>query len=876
MKKILLIAAVLLCSMSLVSHAQMTDDQVIEYVKAASSAGKSQEDISKELLLRGVTQEQAERIKDRVQAEQLTGKGNENSFGDEDGFSRNSGANSRRTQTGNNRNSSNRTLREGTFEDEYFDTQRGVKPKKQTRRNVKTDKNRDLSSFDLQKEQLEKARDKDKLAMTDMLKELVPEEEEEEIPDSLLIFGHNIFDGEGNQLSFEPNENLATPESYQLGPGDQLLIEIFGYSEGSYSRTISPEGTINISQVGQLQLGGLTIKEAKEKLRRALASKYSTVGGSNPNSTISITLRNIRTIQVNIMGEVVMPGTFRLSPFATVFNALYNAGGVTEEGSLRAIKVVRGGELFATVDVYGYLFNGRSDSDITLKEGDVIIVPPYVNLVQAAGNVKRPMFYELAEGECLADLIQYAGGFSSKAYDEDVRVIRQQGAERQIYTVRKDAAATFAMADGDEVFVGSTLERFSNKVEVKGAVFRPGMYELGGDIATVRQLVRAAGGLKEDAFTGRAVIVREKDDLTFESMSVDLAGILAGAASDVMLRKNDILTISSMKELIDPGTLTINGMVKNPGIFPFSANTTVEDLILLAGGLLDGASTARVDVARRIVDPASLMPTDEIGETYAFPLQDGLAMGGGDRFVLQPYDIVSVRQSPGFKPQQFVKIEGEVAFPGEYVLLSEGERVSSLVKRAGGSTAQAFLHGATLTRETSEEERKIQEAKLRMAQGASSRDSLRVALQKSTIGATYAVGIELDKAMKNPGSDYDLILREGDRVYVPEQLSTVRISGDVMFPNTVVYVPGKSLDYYISAAGGYGQNAQRSKVHVVYMNGSSAVKKLGNLRIEPGCEIIVPTRPERRGMSAGEVVSLTSATASMAMVVVSLINSLKK
>ncbi len=867
MRKIALIAAALLCSISLATYAQMSDDQVIEYVKTASAAGKSQEDITKELLLRGVTQEQAERIKARVQSGSLSGQGSENAFGDEDGFTRNSGAGSRRTQSG-----SRSTLREGTFEDEYFDNQRKVQPKKKSRRNVKTDRNRDLSSFELQRAQLEKKKNKGKETLTDMLKSLTPEEEE--ISDSLLIFGHDMF--EGDELSFEPNENLATPESYQLGPGDQLLIEIFGYSEGSYSKTISPEGNINISQIGQVQLGGLTIKEAKEKLRRALVSKYASVGGSNPNSTVSITLRNIRTIQVNIMGEVEMPGTFRLSPFATVFNALYNAGGVTENGSLRAIKVIRGGEQYAVVDVYGYLFNGRSDSDITLKEGDVIIVPPYVNLVQASGNVKRPMFYELAEGETLSDLIQYAGGFSSKAFQDDVRVIRQRGAERQIFTVRKDAAASFAMADGDEVFVGETLERFANKVEIKGAVFRPGMYELGGDIATVRQLVRAAGGLKEDAFTGRAVIVREKDDLTFESQSVDLAGILSGAASDVVLRKNDILTISSQKDLNDPGTLTINGMVKTPGVFPFSANTTVEDLILLAGGLLDGASTARVDVARRIVDPTSLMPTDEIGETFAFPLQDGLALDGGDHFVLQPYDIVSVRQSPGFKAQQFVKIEGEVAFPGEYVLLSEGERVSSLVKRAGGPTGQAFLHGATLTRETSDEERKVQDAKQRLAQGGASRDSLRIQLQRTQLGATYAVGIELDKAVQRPGSEYDLILREGDRIFVPEQLSTVRISGNVMYPNTVVYVPGKSLDYYINAAGGYGQRAQRSKVHVVYMNGSSAVKKMGSLRIEPGCEIIVPTKPERKGMSAGEVISLSSSTASLAMVVVSLINTLKK
>ena len=855
MKKFTLIAAVLFCSLSLASYAQMTDEQVIEYVKTASASGKSQEEISKELLLRGVTQEQAERIKARVQSQQTSGA-KEGSFDEDNGFGRNSGAVSRRQQSGS------RTLREGTYEQEYFDNQRS-RTQRKSRRNVTTDQTRDMSSFLRQKRVLDSARGADYSGMLNSISL------SGDIPDSLKIFGHDIFDGEA--LSFEPNENLATPESYQLGPGDQILIEIFGYSEGSYSRTISPEGTINISQIGQVQLGGLTIKEAKEKLRRSLVSKYASVGGSNPNSTISITLRNIRTIQVNVMGEVETPGTYRLSSFATVFNALYNAGGVTEDGSLRAIKVIRGGAPFAVVDVYGYLFNGHSDSDITLKEGDVIIVPPYVNLVQAAGNVKRPMYYELAEGETLSDLIQYAGGFSSTAYQEDVRVIRQQGAERQIYTVRKESSASFTMADGDEVHVGRTLERFANKVEVKGAVFRPGMYELGGDIATVRQLVRAAGGLQEDAFLGRAVIVREKDDLTFESLSVDLAGIVAGKADDVALRKNDILVISSNRDMVDPGTMTINGYVQHPGVFPYAANTTVEDLIVLAGGLLDGASTARVDVARRVVDPASLQPLEEIGETFSFPLKDGLLVDGGEHFTLQPYDVVSVRKSPAFRAQSFVRVEGEVTFPGEYVLLSEGERASDLLKRAGGPTKQAFIRGGVLTRTLSREEANVQNAIQALG---STRDTLRVSTLRE--GDTYTVGIELDKAIERPGSEFDPILREGDRIFVPELQNTVRISGNVLYPNTVTFVPGKSVDYYVAAAGGYGFRAKRSKTYIVYQNGN--VRKVGstNSKIEPGCEIIVPTRPERKNMSAGEIVSLGTSTASLAMMVVSLLNTIRK
>ena len=847
MKKFGLLLTALLLGTMLSLQAQMTDDQVVEYVKTALSSGKSQEQISQELLLRGVTQEQAERIRARVQSQQggAAGVGTEG----ESGYGRNSGAPGRRT------------VRENTYEQDYFENQRSVQPRKRTRRAVQTDPGRDLSRFDQQTQDLNNRNRADFSGLLGAF---------QEVPDSLLIFGLDIFDGEN--LTFEPNENLATPETYQLGPGDQLLIEIFGYSEGSYNKTISPEGTINISQIGQVQLGGLTIKEAREKLRRALVSKYASVGGSKPNSTFSITLSNIRTIQVNVMGEVEMPGTFRLSPFATVFNALYNAGGVTEDGSLRAIKVIRSGEQIATVDVYGYLFNGRSDSDITLKEGDVVIVPTYVNLVQASGSVKRPMYYELKDGETLSELVQYAGGYTNNAHRDDIQVIRRSGPEREIRTVKAEKTSSFALKDGDEVVVQSSLDRFANRVEVKGSVFRPGMYEYGGDIATVRQLINAAGGLKEDAFTGRAVLVREKEDLTFESLSIDLAGILAGRADDVLLRKNDILTISSNKELNDPGTLTINGYVQNPGVFPYAANTTVEDLILLAGGLLDGASLSRVDIARRVTDPYSTMPSDTVGQTFTFSLQDGLVEKAGERFVLQPYDVVSVRRSPSFRTQKFVKITGEVAFPGDFVLLNEGERVSELVKRSGGVTNHAFLQGATLTRRMTEEERTMQIAKQQMTSGAL-RDTLNLA--QIRVGETYSVGIELDKAVARPGSEYDLILREGDLIFVPEQLSTVRVSGAVMYPNTAIYVPGKSVEYYLNAAGGYGDRARRSRAYIVYMNGR--VQKAGaGGKVEPGCEIIVPQRPERKGMTTGEVMSMTSSAVSLTTVVITLVNLLSK
>ena len=534
-----------------------------------------------------------------------------------------------------------------------------------------------------------------------MLDSVAAEAADPENEESIQIYGHDLF--RGRALTFEPNENAATPQDYRLGPGDQVIIDIWGYSEGSYTLTISPEGRVYISQVGPIQLSGLTIAAATEKIRKALVSKYSSIGGSKPNTSVSVTLGSIRTIQVNVMGEVGTAGTYRLSSFATVFHALYRAGGVTSRGSLRAIKVIRGGDQIASVDVYDYLMEGRTDTDIALREGDVILVPPYVNIATISGKVKRPMSYELLGGETLSTLIDYAGGFASDAFREDFRVIRQTGPERQVFNVKAGQAGGFRLEDGDYVTVGASMDRFANKVEVRGYVFRPGMFELGKEIATVRQLIAGAGGLKEDAFTGRAVIMREKDDLSLETVSVDLSGILSGKADDVLLRKNDILVVSGIHEINDRGTLTINGAVASPGVFPFSENTTVEDLILQAGGLLEGASYSRVDVARRVTDPYSTMPKDTIGETFSFAIKDNLAIDGGENFYLQPYDVVSVRRSPAFRTQKFVRIEGEVAFPGEYVLLTEGERLSDLLRRAGGKTGRAFLHGSTLTRRMNEE-----------------------------------------------------------------------------------------------------------------------------------------------------------------------------
>jgi len=510
---------------------------------------------------------------------------------------------------------------------------------------------------------------------------------------------------------------------------------------------------------------------------------------------------------------------------------------------------------------------GKTDTDIALQEGDIIMVPPYVSVATVSGNVKRPMSYELLGGETLATLIDYAGGFTSDSYRDDFRLIRQTGPERQIFNVNVSQIQDFRMEDGDYVTVGASLDRFANKVEVRGYVFRPGMFELGKEISTVRQLVAGAGGLKEDAFTDRAYIMREKDDLSLETVTVNLGRVLDGSVPDVALRKNDILVISGIHEIKDRGTLSINGFVASPGTFPFAENTTIEDLILQAGGLLEGASLARVDVARRMIDTHSLEPTDVVGETYSFELKDGLVQEDGE-FVLMPYDVVTVRHSPGYRVQQFVTISGEIAFPGEYVILNMGERISEVIKRAGGVTDFAYLRGATLSRQMNEEELNLNWAKQRISDNMLGRDSL--ATGDMLLSSNYMVGLELDKALQNPGSEYDMILRAGDKIHVPEQLSTVRISGDVMYPNTVSYVPGKSLGYYIDAAGGYGFRARRSKTMIIYMNGMSKRATLG-ARIEPGCEIVVPQKPDRSRMSASELLAIGSSATSLATMVATLV-----
>ena len=674
------------------------------------------------------------------------------------------------------------------------------------------------------------------------------------------VFGRDIFNNRA--LTFEPAMNIATPQNYLVGPGDQIIVDVYGASQRTVSETVSPDGTITIPGYGPIQLAGLSVSAAKEKLRSTLGSRYA-------SSRINMTVGQTRSILINVMGEVKVPGTYTLSAFATVFHALYMAGGINDLGTLRNIKVFRGGHQISTVDIYDYILNGRMTGNVRLQDNDVIIVGPYDALVEIEGNVKRPMFYEMRKNESVSTLLKYAGGFSGNAYKKSVRLLRKTGRLKSVYNVEEFDMSSFQVDDGDVVSVDSILDRYENMVEVKGAIFRPGLYQLGNEINSVRSLIQHAEGVTEDAFTNRGVMHRLKEDRTLEVIPVDVKGILAGTSPDIPLKNEDVLFIPTQSDLQQQRTLTIHGEVMYPGPYQYADNETLEDLILQAGGLTDAASTAKVDVSRRIVDPKATTSSKVIAKTYSFSLKDGFVIDGTPGFVLEPYDEVYVRRSPGYQAQRNITVSGEVLFEGEQTLSSKAQRLTDAIKAAGGVTPEAYVKGARLERRLNDDERARRSFLLKQLQSQiSGSDS--VAMNQLDLGDTYTVGIYLDKALENPGSEYDVVLREGDNLIVPEYNGTVKISGNVMYPNTVVYHAGKNYKYYINQAGGYGNHAKKTKTWVIYQNGTMAQVGHG-AKIEPGCEIVVPTKPKSDPARAQQWVSIAQSVFSMAAMVTILI-----
>lgn len=824
-----------------VAQSSMTDQAVAEFVIEEHAKGTSQSQIVTQLMQRGVTIEQIRRVKNKYEKE---------------GSSQALGAKNLTTTPG----SQARTrVNNGKKKDDA-----NIQPY-QTKDNRRLTNTKDANS---EKEQKGILMEKELSAFlpdsAEIYDQMYLEEMLKRDQNKRKVFGRDIFNNKN--LTFEPEMNVATPQNYRLGAGDAVFIDVWGASSNTYESTVSPDGTIQIEGFGPVSVGGMTVEQANAALRKQLGARYQ-------SSQIRLTVGQTKTISVNVMGEVQVPGTYTLSAFATVFHALYMAGGINDIGTLRSIKVYRNNRLVTVVDIYDYILNGKLTGNVRLTDNDVIVVGPYDCLVNITGKVKRPMFYEMKKNESVGTLLKYAGGFAGDAYRKSIRLIRKAGTQYSVYNVGEFDMNSFRLEDEDSLSVDSVLPRFSNMVEIKGAVFRPGMYQVGGEITTVRSLIENAEGVTEDAFTARGVMHRMKPDRTLEVLSVDIAGIMEGRTPDIPLRNEDVLYIPSKKELLEEQTLTIHGEVMYPGEYKYADNETIEDLILQAGGLNDAASIMKVDVARRIVDPKATESSDTIARTFSFAIKDGFVIDGRQGFVLKPYDEVYVRTSPGYSKQQNVKVEGEVLFSGTYTLEKKSQRLSDIIRQAGGVTKMAYVQGARLERTITQDERlKMNDVRKMLLTQSGEKDTLDA--KKLDFGDTYYVAIELDKALANPGSNYDVILREGDRIIVPEFSSTVKVSGDVMSPSTVAYREGKSVSYYIDQAGGWGNRAKKSHTFIVYMNGSKA--RVGyKTKPMPGCEIIVPTKPAAKKMTTAEMVAIGSSTASIATMLITIANLLK-
>ena len=699
------------------------------------------------------------------------------------------------------------------------------------------------------------------------------------------VFGREIFSNKN--LSFEPDLNIPTPKNYILSAGDELLINVWGDSELNLKLKVSPEGTILIPNLGPVSVSGLTIETAENRIRQELGRIMSTLSGNTDgaNTFVSVSLSQIRSIKVNIVGEVVAPGTYTLPSFATLFNALYAAGGVNEIGSLRGIKVYRNSKEVAKLDVYDYLLNGKYNTNIRLEENDMVIVSPYDQLAVVRGKVKRNRIFEMKKGETLQQLLNMAGGFTGDAYKKDVRIKRKADSRYQIATVTEDKYPTFAMMDGDSLLVDSVIPFYENRLIVTGAVWRPGEYELNGTVHTVKGLINQAAGLKGDEFTGRAQITRLNPDFTTTVIAVDIRGILNGTSPDIELKPEDILNIPSLFDLREPYTIKVSGAVNYVDtVLPYRNNLTVEDAIMMAGGLKESAATVNVEVARRIKDTKTYENSNRTAEVFNFELNDNLGLISVDGknsnsvFTLEPFDEVYVRFSPGYQEQQVVKVDGEITFSGDYVLAEKNSRLSNIIAKAGGITPDAYVKGASLKRQLTEDEMRRLETLLQLSANKQSRDSVALSLENIK---DYSVGIDLEKALANPGSAHDVVLRDGDELYIPQFQSTVKINGAVTYPNSVTYTNGMSVGDCLSQAGGYNDIARKYPI-VIYMNGKVATTKKSFIffkrypKVEPGCEIVVPTKTQRdRKTSLAEVLSIASSTTSMAAMVTSIINTLK-
>ena len=858
MKKFIIFSLMLfmVSSMAMAQSSSMTDDQVMSFVVKEHNSGTSNSQIVTKLMQRGVDISQIRRVRARYEREAKQG-GLENASGK-------ASATPSRLRANNGK----------TREDYAKNTNPSTSTPNATHQDVTN-----RSNYRVSAESTDNSDEDEYMAIQNEMSSMYPDIEPQK--KSSKVFGRDIFNNKS--LTFEPNMNIATPQNYRLGPGDAVIIDIYGASQKTIQDTVSPDGTVTIEGYGPVSISGLTVSQANARLRGTVGSRYS-------SSKIRLTVGQTKTIMVNVMGEVKAPGTYTLSAFATVFHALYMAGGINDLGTLRNIKVYRNNRLVTVVDIYDYILNGKLTGNVRLADNDVIVVGPYDCLVNITGKVKRPMFYEMKKNESINSLLKYAGSFTGDAYKKSVRVNRKTGREYSVYNVEEFDFASFRIADGDSVTVEPILNRYANTVEVRGAVFRPGMYNLGEQVNSVRSLIEHAEGLTEDAFKARAVMHRMKTDRSLEVVSVDVEGIMSGKVADIPLKENDVLFIPTRQDKMNERTITIRGEVLFPGTYKYADNETIEDFVLQAGGLTDKASVVNVNVSRRVSDTKALRPDSLIAQTYTLSLKDGFVIDGTPGFILMPFDEVFIRKSPGYTEQQNVTIEGEVLFAGDYTLTKRNARLSDLFKKAGGSTKEAYLKGARLIRKANDTEKARMEAVLKMQREQQQKNLLQLAassnsgsnlqqvaesaknadLEKFNVPDEYPVGIDLSEAIKHPGSDEDLVLREGDRLVVPQYNGTVKINGAVMYANTVGYEKGKRASYYIDQAGGFASDAVKNKAYIIYMNGKVAKVSHG-AKVQPGCEIVVPAKLKRK-MSVAETMSLGTSMSSIAAMIATIAN----
>jgi protein involved in polysaccharide export with SLBB domain len=691
--------------------------------------------------------------------------------------------------------------------------------------------------------------------------------------DSMLIensrvFGVKFFNNK--DLSFEPGGYSSISSSYVLGGGDEILIDVWGASEQSYQLMIDRNGNVNIPNIGVISVGGRTLKDAVLLIKNKLTRIYSDLSSDIPKTFVSVNVGNVRPISVNVIGEVYIPGTFTLSGASTAFNALYLAGGPNEKGSFRDIKVIRDGETVRVLDVYEYLIEGNSKVNIHLRDGDVILVSPYLNKVILEGEFKRTGIFETKAQETVQDVIRFSGGFTENAYTHRLDLYRKTSRDLQFKDVLGSEFNNITLSNGDSVFVGKIINRVQNMVTISGAVYRPGNYEL-TDSLTLSELINKADGLREDAFVNRGIITRLNDDLSLQSIAFDLSKIMR-KEEDILLKREDAITISSIHDLREFQVVQIYGEVSRPGLYDFKEGMTLEDIIFESGGFLNAASDVYIEIARKL----SVMEKASIGEkivhVYQKKVPRNLELSPNDKgFELQPFDKVFIRQLPGYARQAVVRITGEVAYSGDYALSSKKERISDLIKRAGGLTPDAYPTGAMLTRK-----KEISKKMKRLREELIARDKT---LSFNDLDFEV-VGVNLNEIIKKPGGKDDVFLKDGDEISIPREFQTINISGEVLNPISTTYYKGKKLKAYVSESGGFGMLARKRKVYVVYPNGTAADTKSFFFfkkypKIRPGSEIVVPVRPEKVRIPPQVFVAMSGAFASLTLTILTIVDRLK-